>query len=88
MKAQFPISIFGSRMDYLSVSLEAREKMEAIRNRLAGWLHIKAFSIQRAKEILSIDLDSHSLRLVTVRKEGEKVIISSCDTIERPHGLL
>ena len=73
-------------MDYLSVSLEAREKMKAIRNRLAGWLPIKAFSIQPAKEILSIDLDSHSLRLVTVRKEGEKVIISSCDTIERPYG--
>ena len=74
------------RMDYSSIFLKAREKMEAIRNKLAGWLPIKAFSIQPAKEILSIDLDSHSLRLVTVRKEGEKVIISSCDTIERPHG--
>lgn len=73
-------------MDYLSVSLKARERMRDIQNRLAVWLPVKAFSIHPAREVLSIDLDSHSLRLVTVRKEGGTVIISSCDTIERPHG--
>ncbi len=65
---------------------EAKKKMPAIWGRFAAWQPIKISSIHSPREVLSIDLDSNSIRMVTVTKEGERAIVSSCATIDRAHG--
>jgi len=64
---------------------EFKRKMPAMWGKLFALRPTKVPFIHLSKEVLSIDLDSNSIRMVTVRKEGKRAIITSCATIDRPH---